>query len=80
MYNKSAYNIKGVPQGSPTSPLLSTLILTQDLFKEFGKALFYADDVLLYDVIKEPHCTEEMKELGLSIEMKKSGWIRRDGT
>lgn len=79
MYNKSEYNIKGVPQGSPTSPLLSTLILTQDLFKEFGKALFYADDVLLYDVIKEPYCTEEMKELGLSIENKKSGWIRKDG-
>lgn len=75
-FNIGNYNIKGVPQGAPTSPILSATILRDYLFKDFGKVVGYADDIILYDVIKEPFTTPEMKKLGIIISEPKSMWVR----
>jgi hypothetical protein len=72
----------GVAQGSPTSPLLSTLLLTRLLLNSPDSDVCqYADDGILYNLRT---CPEEIlifpPESGISVNWSKSGWIKRNGT
>jgi hypothetical protein len=52
---KSYGFFRGVSQGSPISPILSTLIITKDLLiKPDTKIVQYADDGILYDFTRTP--------------------------
>lgn len=55
----SMYNVKGVPQGAPTSPVLSLLGLHNSVFDRPGiETLMYADDGLYYgDIANTPLIT-----------------------
>lgn len=72
---------RGVAQGSPTSPLISTLIITRLLLNNpHCKVVQYADDGILYDLTLSP---EEIltfpPESGIRVNWLKSRWLRRDG-
>jgi hypothetical protein len=75
----------GTAQGSPLSPYLAALSLTQisERLPEGVKVLFYADDFILYG----PNLTEEtlsevkslFAEAGFAIHGGKSKWVVKDG-
>lgn len=75
----------GTAQGSPLSPYLAAIALTQVTARlpEGVKALFYADDFILYgEGLTEVtlHQTKELfKEAGFTIHNGKSQWIKRFG-
>jgi hypothetical protein len=49
-----AYRARGVPQGAPTSPLLSTLLLPGSILDRPGlKSIMYADDGLYFGNISD---------------------------
>lgn len=51
------YKVRGVPQGAPTSPLLSTLALENSILNRGVNTLMYADDGLYYGDIDQPLIT-----------------------
>jgi retron-type reverse transcriptase len=60
-------NLFGVPQGGTTSPLLSILVLNSQTVGKIAKWIGYADDIIFYDIKKEPKENELMKLLGIKI-------------
>jgi hypothetical protein len=63
--------MKGVAQGSPTSPILANLIMNKWL-NQFKYGLGYADDSI---------GDREIKSIGMGIDIhpEKSGWVKKDG-
>lgn len=70
----------GLSQGSPLSPLLSTLPLTWELLLDpYCKIVQYADDGILYDLLCRPEDILTFSpESGLSYHVLKSGWLREN--
>lgn len=71
----------GVAQGSPISPLLSTLTLTNLLLlNPHCQTVQYADDGILYNLTR---CPSEILNFpahtGIKVHWGKSRWIRRNG-
>lgn len=65
----------GVPQGAPTSPFLSILILNKFLSQQ--ESISYADDPVFFGdtsfkIYDSPH-------EGITIHPEKSGWVKREG-
>lgn len=71
----------GVAQGSPTSPLLSTIILNKLLLvTDRCQVVQYADDGLLYDLKSLPEDILTFPpESGITVHWGKSRWIKRNG-
>lgn len=74
---------RGVPPGSPLSPLLSSIVLHGNLMREWGDTLQlcqYADDGIIYG---QKHAEELLATLppesGIKVNKAKSGWIKQDG-
>lgn len=70
---------QGVPQGAPTSPLLSILILKDFLSNQdcTVESISYADDPIFYS--NKDFAIQDYQEYGIKINQDKSGWIKRDG-
>lgn len=51
------YRVRGVPQGSPTSPVLASLALENSILDRGMKTIMYADDGLYYGDIDQPVIT-----------------------
>lgn len=64
---------EGVPQGLPSSPLLS--ILTLKKFLQQAPSVSYADDPIFYG--NKDFQIKDMEELKLNL--SKSSWVKRDG-
>lgn len=76
------YRIRGVPQGSPTSPALATLALEDSILNRPElKAVMYADDGLYYGAIDVPVITPNsgMVTSNIKFNLSKSGWVRKNG-
>lgn len=71
----------GIAQGSPTSPLLSTIILNQVLlWNPYCRIVQYADDGILYNLSRSPsEILQFPGASGIRVNWAKSGWIRKDG-
>jgi len=75
----------GMPQGAPTSPLLSTIVLKRILLESkllIGRIVMYADDGIIYGTKLGVRLEKALKfpELsGIMTEWSKSQWIKRDG-
>jgi len=65
----------GVPQGAPTSPLLSITSLRHFLLQV--PSVSYADDPIFYN--NEDFKIRGMKKYGIVIHPGKSGWVKREG-
>lgn len=76
----------GTAQGSPLSPYLAAIALTAvtDKLPKGVKALFYADDFILYgpnlNDITLAICKNLFKEAGFTIHSEKSKWVVKDGS
>lgn len=66
---------KGVPQGAPTSPFLSILILKDFLTQV--PSISYADDPIFYS--DKDFTIKEDTEKGIILNNEKSSWVKRDG-
>lgn len=84
--NKKAENwltlkLRGVAQGAPTSPLLSMVALNETLFQTKPKNLsMYADDgYFFFDSDKLGVQLGGNLGYGVKLNMKKSGWVKKDG-
>jgi len=73
--HKVPNQFEGVPQGLPTSPLLS--IITLKNFLTQVRSVSYADDPIFYDD-KDFSITDE-PDNGIVINKDKSGWVKRNG-
>jgi hypothetical protein len=85
------YRVRGVPQGAPTSPVLSTLLLPEALesrhwtynenFPRNMRLLMYADDGLYYGWIGNEPITPNsgMVTGNIKFNMDKSGWVKKNG-
>lgn len=51
------YRVRGVPQGSPTSPVLATLALENSILDRGMDTVMYADDGLYYGNLDQPIIT-----------------------
>lgn len=71
--------LRGVPQGSPLSPLLSSIALHATLLK-CPTLVQYADDGILYDVENPEEILTFPASSGIKLNASKSQWIKRDGT
>lgn len=72
--------IIGLPQGAPTSPFLSILVLDWATKKLKGKFVRYADDGLIFS--NEPLTHEinnKMREANIHIAENKSGYVKYEG-
>lgn len=69
---------RGVSQGMPTSPLLSTLILAPQLLREEGIVLYADDGVIISnsDPVKTPFFPDET---GIRLNYDKSKTVKKDG-
>lgn len=69
--------MRGVPQGSPTSPILGNIIMDQWLKSDGFNKIAYADDSLGYSKTK----VEEKlpADLGVELNHRKCGWIKFAG-
>ena len=72
---------RGVAQGSPISPLISTLLITRLLLlNPHCRVVQYADDGILYNLTCSPQeILHFPPESGISVNWTKSRWLRRDG-
>ena len=83
--NETTTFYKGVPQGSPISPLMASLALTNSLLSWIHQSyvLQYADDgILSGDDLTEQKKDEILTfpaESGIQVNTTKSGWIKKDG-
>lgn len=71
----------GVPQGSPTSPLLSCLLLNDFLYKKQWENIQYADDGIIFG--KNLNLPEDLKipeGTGIQLNLSKCHWIKRQNT
>lgn len=66
---------KGVPQGSPTSPLLSMVLLPE--FLKQARSISYADDPVFFGT--EEFTIKDDKSKGLLLAPEKSGWVKYAG-
>lgn len=77
------YRIRGVPQGSPTSPAMSLLGLHHSILDREGlETVMYADDGLYYGDLKRiPIITPNsgMVTGNIHFNLDKSSWIKKDG-
>lgn len=75
------YRVKGVPQGAPTSPVLSTLALEGSILDRGVDCVMYADDGIYYGDINQPLITpnSNMVTANISFNTEKSGWVKRNG-
>lgn len=85
--------VKGLPQGSPISPLLSSFLLaevnemTTESSEHAPDWIFYADDGLIYsnwdssDMEKyiNTFVVPKYEQWGIKFNLSKSGWIKQDG-
>lgn len=72
--------IIGLPQGAPTSPFLSILVLDWATKKLKGKYVRYADDGLIFSQTKLEHeVTNRMREANIQIAPAKSGYVKYEG-
>lgn len=76
---------KGVPQGAPTSPLLSLLVLGETIMA-YADTVMYADDGLWYSdspiIVPEPESElagDWEHESGVKLHPGKSGFVKKDG-
>lgn len=69
------YRLRGVPQGAPTSPLLSTICLEEGILNRGMTTIMYADDGLYYGNIDQPIITPNsgMLEGNIHFNLNKSG-------
>lgn len=51
------YRAHGIPQGAPTSPIMSTLTLENSILDRGMETIMYADDGLYYGDIDQPIIT-----------------------
>jgi len=65
----------GVPQGAPTSPFLSILILKKFLTQQ--QSVSYADDPIFFG--EEEFKIYDYPDEGIKIHPEKSGWVKRNG-
>lgn len=70
--------LRGVPQGSPLSPLLSSIALHATLLK-CPTLVQYADDGILYDVENPEEILSFPASSGIKLNALKSQWIKRNG-
>lgn len=69
---------RGVPQGSPVSPIISAMVLQEYLYSRV-KVVGYADDGLMFsDTAFDPHILLNQPDVGLE-EKASSGWVKLDG-
>jgi len=75
--------MRGVPQGSPTSPFLS-IVAESEAFTDSTEPgvsrIAYADDGILYsdhDFVAMPNA--KMRDLGVEYADEKSSWVKREG-
>lgn len=77
------YRIRGVPQGSPTSPAMSLLGLHHSILDREGlETIMYADDGLYYgNLTGKPIITPNsgMVTGNIHFNLSKSSWIKKDG-
>jgi len=82
----SLYQVRGLPQGSPTSPFLSCLVLREFILR--FPNVQYADDGLYYgDLLDEEGNTRnpiitpntDMVKSNIYFNLDKSGWVKRNG-
>lgn len=77
------YRIRGVPQGSPTSPAMSLLGLHHSILDREGlETVMYADDGLYYgDLTGKPIITPNsgMVTGNIHFNLSKSSWIKKNG-
>ena len=71
--------LRGVPQGSPLSPLLSSIALHATLLR-CPTLVQYADDGILYNVEDPTKVLDFPASSGIKLNLDKSQWIKRDGT
>lgn len=64
---------RGLPQGSPLSPILTVLVL-DEFTKQAEDSVFYADDGLFFG--NKPFMIEDDPAKGILISEEKSGWVK----
>lgn len=69
------YSYQGVPQGSPTSPILSITTLKDFLSQQ--PSISYADDPIFYG--NKPFEIKDEPNKGINLHETKSGWVKYNG-
>lgn len=74
------HDMRGVPQGSPLSPILSILMLEQCLMKH-PNIVMYADDGIVFDksLNLDPKADKAMDDLCIQLNKKKSKLVKENG-
>lgn len=71
---------RGVPPGSPLSPLLSSIVLHGNLLDGTNNVVQYADDGLIYGHTNPEEILANIPaRSGIKVNSEKSQWIKRDG-
>ena len=65
----------GLPQGAPTSPILSMIILKE--FLQQQESLSYADDAVFFG--DKEFTVKDDPNKGIILNLEKSGWVKYDG-
>ena len=75
------YRVKGVPQGAPTSSVLATFALENNVLDRGVKTVMYADDGIYYGNTDQPLITPNsgMVSADISFNLEKSRWVKKDG-
>lgn len=72
----------GLPQGLPTSPLLSIFALNEAFTSRYKNQVAYADDFIVYGQTAsecEVPITDRMRACNIRINEEKSGWVKKNG-